>query len=74
MRTFQVTLSMRPAIIAGLVWAAFLVAVAILGAGCVCQPGGRITVNVGYRSAQGCATNIVNQVEGGGTLTPKVAP
>lgn len=36
-------------------------------AGCICQPGGRIVINVGWRSAQcGSATNVLNETEGGG--------
>ena len=51
-----------------------LAVIVLFGAGCVCQPGGRITVCIGYRSAQGVATNIINQVEGGAALTSKVTP
>jgi len=44
-----------------------LAALATGGTACVCHPGGRITVNVGWRSAQaGSATNVVNGIEGGG--------
>jgi len=50
--------------------AVVLAALAVGGTACVCQPGGRITVNVGWRSAQaGSATNVVNGIEGGGNPT-----
>lgn len=61
----------RGAVHAGLL----LVAGALLLAGCVAHPGGVVVVNVGWRSAQtGSCTNILNEIEGGGTPNLEVHP
>lgn len=50
------------------VYAAWVFTVLFACGGCVCQPGGRIIINVGWRSAQCGESNATNRVSSGADL------